>query len=261
MAPRTRSKRSTDTPAKPASKPAPSRPDPNPNDNTDWDLIEEILKLEEMRTLLLHGRYGAGKTYAGLFIGRSAEYAVTLTPETCAAELRGTWIPRGSEFEWHDGPFTAAMREGARIVINEISHASDDVIALLYPFLESADTSRLTLPTRETVVPAAGLQIVATDNRDPDELPPALLDRFEFVQHVDRPHPAALARLSEPLRRAAERCFGLEEERAISLRSWLLLDRLKDKFGIEKAARAIFGNQRGKQIVDGLLLAQEELAF
>lgn len=251
MARRSRPKATdTETPTAPAAPPV-----------TDWELIEELLELDDLRTMLLHGRYGSGKTWCAIFKGRRAEYVVTLTPETCAAELRGTWIPRGDSFEWHDGPFTAALRQGARLVVNEISHASDDVMALLYPVLENVETARLTLPTRETVVPAPGFQVIATDNADPEDLPPALLDRFEFVQPVHEPHPEALARLSEPLRHAARRCFALEEERAISLRSWLVLDRLRDKLGLERAARAVFGPERGIQIVDGLALAQEELGF
>lgn len=253
-----RSKKDDATPSEGDAPAAPASPNAK---TTDWELIEELLQLDELRTMLLYGRYGSGKTYCAIFKGRRADYVVTLTPETCAAELRGTWIPRGDSFEWHDGPFTAAMREGARLVINEISHASDDVMALLYPVLENLETARLTLPTRETVSPAPGFQVIATDNGDPEDLPPALLDRFEFVQPVHEPHPEALARLSEPLRRAARRCFALEDERAISMRSWLVLDRLREKLGLERAARAVFGPERGIQIVDGLALSQEELAF
>ena len=255
MARRSRSKESKTAASEVAAAHTETRPE------TDWQFIEELLESDLIRTMLIFGRYGSGKTYCAISKGRRAEYVVTLTPETCAAELRGTWIPCGDRFEFHDGPFTAAMREGKRIVINEISHASDDVLAILYAVLESAETARLTLPTRETVRPAPGFQVVATDNRDPSELPPALRDRFDVMVRADQPHPDALARLSEKLRTAASRSMTLEDDRAVSIRRWLTFDRLQQAFGAEKAARAVFGASRGAQLLDALALGQEELAF
>ena len=233
------------------------------NSQVDWPFIVRLLGEEKIRTLLLHGPPGTGKTYACYTMGRihNGVYAITLTEETPAAELRGTWMPRGNEFVWVDGPCTQAMREGARLVINEISHGSDDVLALLYAVLESAETARLTLPTNETVFPAPGFNVCATDNAGPEKLPGALRDRFDSIQEVDAPHPDALARLSEPLQRAAVQSFGLEPERAVSIRSWLKLEELREVLGLTDACRAVFGRERGSLIHDALVLAQGELKF
>ena len=231
--------------------------------SVDWPFIERLLGEEKIRTLLLYGPSGTGKTYACYTKGRihNGVYAITLTEETPAAELRGTWMPRGNEFVWVDGPCTEAMRKGARIVINEISHGSDDVLALLYALLESAETARLTLPTNETVRPAKGFNVCATDNADPEHLPAALRDRFDSIQEIDAPHPEALARLSGPLRRAAVQTLGLEPERAVSIRSWLKVEDLRQVLGLADACRAVFGRERGAQIHDALVLAQGELGL
>ncbi len=234
---------------------------PSSNRQVDWPFIERLLDEERIRTLLLHGPAGTGKTFACYTKGRihNGVYAITLTEETPASELRGTWMPRGNEFVWVDGPCIDAMRKGARLVINEISHASDDVLALLYALLESAETARITLPTNETVRPAKGFNVCATDNAHPENLPGALRDRFDSIQEVDAPHPEALARLSEPLRRAAEKSVGLEPERAVSIRSWLKVEDLHEVLGLADACRAVFGRERGALIHDALVLAQGEI--
>jgi MoxR-like ATPase len=213
--------------------------------------------------MYLYGPPGVGKTYAAYHKGRidKGVYCVTLTEDTPAAELRGMFVPHADEFVWRDGPFTTAMREGALLVINELSHASPDVQALLYPVLESEETAKLTLPTNETVRPAPGFHVVVTDNEPPGSLPLALVDRFNVLVEVDAPHPDALALLSEPLRRAAVQSVGLEPERAVTLRGWLTLDHLQQELGLEDACRAVFGRERGAQIHDAIVLMQGELAF
>jgi len=242
---------------------APEVPSETPPRESVWVFLEKLLVMPEIRTFFLYGPPGFGKTYAAYHFGRSRGdvYAVTLTPETPAAELRGMWVPRGNEFVWHDGPFTAAMREGARLVINEVSHASDDVLSILYPVLESERTARLTLPTRETVRPQPGFQVLCTDNMAPLSLPPALRDRFDCVVEVDEPHPDALALLDEPLRRAALQSAKLEPERAIGLRAWLMIMKLREALGLSGACRAVLGRERGAQVCDAVSLSQGELAL
>ena len=221
-----------------------------------WDLVRRVLACSCVRHIYLYGPPGIGKTYCAIHEGRrdGAVYAITLTQEMPASELRGHWTPRGNELVWMDGPVVRAMREGAVVVLNELLHASDDAMSFLYPVLERNETARITLPTSETVVPQPGFRVIVTENRSPAELSTALRDRFDVVLEIDEPHPQALAALSPMLREAARRCFTLDEERRLSVRPFLVLDELRLVIGLEDACTAVFGPQRGSQIFDALAL-------
>lgn len=227
----------------------------------DWEFVERCLATQAIRTVYFHGPPGLGKTFAAYTKGRiaSAPYAVTLTEETPSAELRGFWAPRGGELVWQDGPVVKALREGVRLVINELACASPDVLAFLFPILESRETARLTLPTGETVEPAPGFSVVCTSNEPPEALPEALRDRFDCTILIDAPHPEALKRLSPELRQAALQTFDLEPERALSLRSWLKLEELRHELGLRDACIAVFGAERGRHIHEALTMKQLEL--
>lgn len=224
----------------------------------DWEFVEEVLASPLAHTIYLSGPSGIGKTYTAYRSGLRGRdvFSISLTPETPAAELRGFWMPKGDRFVWQDGVFIDAMRKGARVVINEIAHASHDVLAILHPVLESRETAQLTLPNLETVSPAEGFQVVCTDNLPIEQLPESLRDRFTSVLHVDRPHPDSLAALSADLREAALRTFDLEAERAVSIRGWLSVQAFEADFGLEKACRAVFGRERGDQIFRATVLGR-----
>lgn len=223
----------------------------------EWSLVERLLASENVARIHLSGPPGIGKTYVAYRYGRTQRgvYACTLTQETPSAELRGTYLPRGEEIVWHDGPVILAMRQGARLVLNELSNASDDALAFLHPVLEHEETARLTLPTGETVAPAPGFHVVVTDNGSCDTLPPALRDRFDVRLEVGEAHPAALDSLSPALREVARRSLGLDEDRRVSVRAWRVLERLRHELGLELACIAIFGVARGAHIRDALRLA------
>ncbi len=222
-----------------------------------WSLVERVLASKSVARIHLSGPPGVGKTYAAYRHGRTERgvYACTLTQETPAAELRGTYLPRGEEIVWHDGPVILAMRQGARLVLNELSNASDDAFAFLHPVLEHEETARLTLPTGETIVPAADFHVVVTDNLPCDTLPPALRDRFDVRLEVGEAHPEALEALSPVLREVARRSLGLDEDRRVSVRAWRVLDRLRHELGLDLACTAIFGPGRGGHVRDALKLA------
>ncbi len=224
---------------------------------TGWPLAGPVLGSKLATRIYLFGPPGVGKTYAAYMYGRIERgvWACTLMPETPAAELRGTYLPVGDTIVWHDGPVIRAMREGARLVLNEISHASEDALAFLYPVLESSGTARLTLPTGETVVPAEGFHVVVTDNLPPDDLSAALRDRFDAVLELNEPHPSALGGLSQPLREAVRRGVALDEERRISVRPVLAIDRLSREFGLRLACVIVLGAARGGLFHDALVLS------
>src|SRR5690606_6142906 len=115
--------------------------------------------LNHSRRVLLMGPPGTGKTYAATrrgLDGRKIQkvYSVTMTPETPMAELRGHFVPKDGEYVWMDGPAVRAWREGARLVINEIDHASPDTQSFMFALLDDPDFAETTLPTGETVRPA-----------------------------------------------------------------------------------------------------------
>jgi hypothetical protein len=222
-----------------------------------WDMLEKVLTIPDIRTFYLNGPPGTGKTWAAYYYGRVKEkafYAITITDETSAAELRGHFIFKGGDAIWHDGPFVRAMREGVRLVINEITNASSDVLALLYPILEDYSTACLTLPSGETIRPSDGFHVVATDNRSPEMLPEALQDRFMAYVEVNDTNPAAIAALPEDLRAVASQTIG-DGDRRISARGWHSLDKMRQHFTLSDACKLAFGMNRGNAIHDALVLA------
>lgn len=235
-----------------------TEPQAQPNTVEPWRLYESALECDRIRTIYIWGPPGLGKTWGAYNFGRVDDscYAVTLTDETSATELRGHFLVRGSETVWHDGPFVGAMRSGRRLVINEIGNASPDVMALLFPILESRKTARITLPTGETVFAAPGFHVVATDNRAPDQLPDALNDRFETYVRVSEPHPDALAVLEPTIREYARIIAKVDDDRRVSVRAWMTLQNLLEPFGLEAALHLVFGPERGRVLHDAIRMAE-----
>lgn len=228
---------------------------------TPWDLVYRILTHDKVRTAYLWGPPGIGKTWSAYHVhngytARKPVYAITLTQDTPAAELRGHYVPKGGDLVWSDGPFVKAMREGARLVLNEITHAPAEVMAICYPVLESSETARLTLPTNETVRPAEGFQVIVTDNHQPDELPEALRDRFDATMMIREPHEDAYLRIDERFREIARATVTLQGERAIGLRSWLAIQKLAKTMGDREAMTAVLGPDRARNLHDAIAIGE-----
>lgn len=206
----------------------------------EWDEIEEIVGAGQH--VILHGPPGTGKTRAAT---NANSYSITLTMETPAAELRGHYVPKGTEFVWHDGPALRAWREGKRLILNEIDQASGDALTFLHAILDDPEVARLTLPTGETVRPKAGFHAVATTNAKDLTMvmSEALLDRFSIRIHVPEAHPQALAALgSKGMAELVAKTMALAPEKKVSLRQLMAFNRLRDEIGDDDiAAKAIFG--------------------
>lgn len=224
-----------------------------------WTRAE--LALTHCSRVFLSGPPGVGKTYAALryaLAGRNV-YSATMTPESPSAESRGSYMPKGGEFAWMDGPFTTAMREGARLIVNEVSNASEDVLAFLYGVLESDETARITLPTGETVTSAPGFQVVVTDNQPLELLPEAIRSRLATQVHIPLPHPAAMERIRESYRDIALRSFQLPDHdtRRTTLRHWLNVEALLAKdVGEEVAFALTFGVEHGQMLREAAVMAR-----
>lgn len=219
-----------------------------------WDLINKVIP--QSRVSLLFGKPGTGKSFAAhnADLGGRQLFSVTMTPETPAAELRGHYVPQGTQFAWQDGPAIKAWRFGGRLVINEIDHAGGDALSFLLNCLDSQETACLTLPTGETVKPHPQFQAVATMNGRPDDLPAALRDRFPVCIEVDAVHPAAIETLPQDLRNAALGSALSDDDRRISIRAWMCFAQLRASIGAEDAAAAIFA-KRAKDVLDSLKMA------
>lgn len=209
--------------------------------NQVWEIAEASIMVN--RRTLLWGPPGTGKTTAGVRVGNPADvYVLTMTEDTPAAEIRGHYVPKGGEFEWRDGPGILAWDKGVRLVINEIDHANGDVHSLLHALLDDKSIAQLMLPNNTIVTPEDGFTVVATMNGQPDDLPPALLDRFEAVLLIDRPHPAAIAALPEDLRTVATDTVGVADaERRISVRAWHNFAAMREKMPVDAALYCAFG--------------------
>ena len=237
-----------------------------------WDLVEAVLG--QSRRILLYGPPGTGKTYAAVktntptayskSAGKEVDYIyqITMTEDTASANLEGFYRPSSTgTFEWHDGIAIQSWKNGGRLVINEIDHASPDAMTFLHAILDDQDIAMLTLNNdkKETVRPKDGFQVVATTNSPPESLPLALKDRFPVKIHVDTIHPKAMEGFPEKWWQTINDTSLVEDaEERISIRAWREFFDLQDKgFSEEQAGKLIFAD-KAEELVDAITLAASE---
>ena len=234
-------------------------------ENDCWKQIQAVVG--KSKRILLYGPPGTGKTYSAVkqttplnADGTPNVYQVTMTEDTASANLEGFYKPSSTgTFEWHDGIAIQAWRNGGRLVINEIDHASPDAMTFLHAILDDQDIALLTLNNddKETVRPAEGFQVVATTNSPPESLPLALKDRFPVKIYVDTIHPTAMEQFPDEWHNVINDTTLVDDpEERISVRSWKEFFDLQDKgFTVETAGRLVFG-EKSAELVDAIQLSQ-----
>lgn len=229
-----------------------------PKQHVKWDAVMAILR-GSYRTLL-YGPPGTGKTRAAFetakTLGKSI-YNVTLTDETPAAELRGHYVPEGTEWTFRFGPATLAATKkgkGAVLCLDEIDKASQDCLDFLHGLLNDREMAQLTLPTGQIITPANGFQVIATMNGDLRDLQPSLQDRFAIAMEITEPHPDAVRSLPQDLQGVAKNVESYDaQERPATIRRWKAFATLREIEGIsvQDAALAVFAH-RAPELMDAI---------
>jgi len=219
--------------------------------------------------LVLYGPPGTGKTYAALrvAVGAAGAHRLVCTEDMTAADVTGSWMPTASgRFEWLDGAAVRAWRgdgrRGGRLVVDEADRATGDVLALLLAVCDTDGSASFDHPgTGQGISPLPGFSVVMTTNLEHTaELPEALRDRFPVAIEIDEPHPDALAVLPADLRGAAAALATASGTRRASLRAFYAYARLRESVDPQRAARLAFGEERGREVADALVIDATERA-
>lgn len=221
----------------------------------------------------LYGPPGTGKSYWARthalierYGMRQGVQTINCTPDALGVEARGAVLPMpgSGDWGWVDGPILRAMRGrmadtivtrrlADRLVVEELPRAGEDLQAFLLAAADNAKTCGITIPnTGELVRPAEGFSIVATGNSPPEELFPALADRFLCIEVQE---PSAVAFEAVP---AAYRDAAMIETREgrTSLREWLRFSQLLSarQGESEEAVLRLVLDERAGSIYDAVKL-------
>lgn len=223
-----------------------------------WQAVEDLTSAGVDR-LLLYGPSGTGKTYYGLTSKSEgqAAYRLICSEEMTTAQIEGAFYPSSVGFEYREGVAVRAWREGARLVVDEVARANGDVMSLLLAFTDTTASSSWEHPvTHEIVRPAPGFSVVLTMNGEPQDLDPALLDRFAARVRIDEVHPKALEQLPDYLRGIA-RTLGAEQEphSRASVRAFQTVAQVAERHGLRRAVEVVLP-QHAEQILAAAALAQ-----
>jgi MoxR-like ATPase len=222
------------------------------------------IALANFTRVLAYGPPGVGKTHAAVFSAtdRGEDYIkITCTDGDMAAEYRGMFIPEKDGFAFILGVATKAWVElndgkGGMLILDEIDHAPPEIHSLLHAILDDPRLAALTLPNGRKIVPGPLFRCVGTMNGQPDDLTPALKDRFAAKVRVDTPPHAAMQALPEDLREKAEFLIGnTDPENRVSYRAIAAYAQHRSAIGEEMAAQLCFDSERWSDVLTALRLA------
>jgi nitric oxide reductase NorQ protein len=144
--------------------------------------------------VMLKGPTGCGKTrfveYMAWRLGRPL-VTISCHDDLSASDLIGRFLIRNEGTEWHDGPLTRAVRDGALCYLDEVVEARQDTVVVLHPLTDH----RRMLPlerTGEIVHASPEFQLVISYNpgyqRMLKDLKPSTRQRF-VAMDFDFPPP------------------------------------------------------------------------
>lgn len=222
-----------------------------------WDILERVAKKGQHFRALLWGPPGTGKSSWVPYTYPEYE-RITVNEESAPEDLVGSYLLRGGDTVWADGPAVRAFRKGVPLVIDEIHRAAAAVETLLHAVLDDFSIASLTLPTGEVVRPKSRGEfiVVATMNASPTSLDEALLDRFDIILHVQIPHPNAVTRVDPQYSRGLMNYYARQKNkngdrysRAMSLRTVIAFTKLVSVLDERTAAALTWGEEAAEEVL------------
>lgn len=224
-----------------------------------WEDAQACLAEQTVRTILLFGPPGTGKTMGALNALRDTctdLSNVTMDMDTSVQEYRGIPLMHAGKLTWRYGSVSgSAMAESHGLVLNEINQAAGAVLSFLYGVLDDPRFAEIRLDNETRISVGEGFRHVATTNAEVNDIPEALADRYQAKIRIVAPHPEGIMSLPEDLRDAAFNA-GCEESpsKRISLRPFVNFAQLRETIGAEIAARVCFG-EKATEILHALAIA------
>jgi hypothetical protein len=188
-------------------------------DRDNRELIDDVrLAIASGRSIVIYGPPGTGKTTDAMYYALSGRESFRWQCKAgdTAYDLLGDRGIRDGCTVFDPGVGAHVVRVGARLCVDEVNYASEDLKALLYSL---GDGKPFTLSDGTVITPAPGLQVILTTNEPPADYFPigsGIADRFPFL-HYPEPSPEALDSVHPMFR---EICRRSVRSGATGLRAW-----------------------------------------